>query len=167
MALLGFSLLAGGCRDHDRLTKHDYVAEMRRLPLGRLIFPFSAQTSLGSWAQPRARQRMLQRVMRRAERANRQLRRMHAMRPPRRIADLHDDLVAAVRRVNDAQLAEAELLRPNRRRRPRTYAAYLVRFEALLRKQEIASNAGDRAYYAIKRKGYDIGPSTIEDLAHR
>ena len=167
MALFGFGLVAGGCRDHNRLTKHDYVAEMRRLPLGRLVFPLSTQISSHNWTRPRARQHMLQRVMRRVERANRHLRWMHAMRPPPGIADLHDDLVAAGMRVNDAQLGEAELLRPNRRRRPRTYAAYIFRFEALLRKEEIASGAGDRAYYAIKRKGYDIGPSTIEDLAHR
>jgi len=38
-----------------------------------------------------------------------------------------------------------------------------VKFEALQRQQEMASNAGDRAYFAIKRKGYDVGPSTIED----
>jgi hypothetical protein len=92
---------------------------------------------------------------------------MHAMHPPQDIAVLHEELVAAAMRVNDALLAEAQLLRPNQRTAAQTYAAYLFKFEALQRHQEIASNAGDRAYFAIKRKGYDIGPSTIEDLAHR
>ena len=89
------------------------------------------------------------------------------MHPPQDIADLHDELVAAAMRVNDAMLGQAQLLRPNQQMRARTYAAYLFRFEALQRQRENASNDADRAYFAIKRKGYDIGPSTIEDLAPR
>jgi hypothetical protein len=92
---------------------------------------------------------------------------MHAMHPPEDVADLHDELVTAAMRVNDAVVGEAQLLRPNQGTRARTYAAYLFKFEALQRQQEAASGDGDRAYFAIKRKGYDIGPSTIQDLAHR
>jgi hypothetical protein len=162
VALLGCGLLAAGCRGHSRLTKDDYVAEMRHRPLGRLVFGFSAQISSRNWAQPRARQHTLQRVLRRAARANRHLGAMQAVHPPQDVADLHEELVAAARRVNDAVVAETRLLRPHQGTRARTYATYLVKFEALQRKQEISSNAGDRAYFAIKRKGYDIGPSTIE-----
>jgi hypothetical protein len=167
VALIGCGLLAAGCRDHRRLAKEDYAAEMRHLPVGRLIFGFGAQISSRNWTRPRARQHTMQQLMRRAARANRHLGAMQALHPPQAVADLHEQLVAAAKRVNEAVVAEARLLHPDQGTHARTYATYLVRYEALQRQQEIASNAGDRAYFAIERTGYDIGPSTIEDLAPR
>jgi hypothetical protein len=55
---------------------------------------------------------------------------MDAVHPPQDIAVLHKKLVAAAMRVNDALLAEAQLLRPNERTPTETYAAYIFKFEA-------------------------------------
>lgn len=140
---------------------------MRHVPLGRLVFGFSPQISPRNWEQPRARQHMLQRVMRQSEQASRAIAEVAAVSPPKDVAVLHDELVAAAARVNDVLVGEANLLRTDPRTGASTYADYLFKFEALQRQQEIASNDGSRAYYAIKRRGYDIGRSGIEDLAHR